>query len=104
IPRGVTGDVYADVVLGRPTFTHNGNLLVTERNLERPGGAAVDRTRQRERLYLADVNRNRVLAYDHIGTCAPAVITNVIRGKSYHKSLEPTDNRFLDTNMAEFTD
>ena len=67
--RGVAGDRWADVILGKPDFgeiTPNG---VTASRLFNPGGVLVDRSVRPNRLYVYDGGNSRVLGYSHLGQC-----------------------------------
>ena len=70
--RGVPGDLWADVVLGKPDFAQNAYLKTSANTLERPSGILIDKSgsNRPHRVYVADVNHNRVLGFDHLGTCA----------------------------------
>jgi hypothetical protein len=69
--RGVTGDLWADAVLGKPDFAQNAYLKTTAKGVELPGGVLIDKrpTGAPSHLYLADANHNRILGFDHIGHC-----------------------------------
>lgn len=69
-PRGVDGDLWADVVLGKSDFGENGFGKVHAYTSYNAGGVALDESVQPARLYLMDSGRNRVLVFDHIGTCS----------------------------------
>ena len=58
-----SGDLVADRVLGQDTFTAAGANLVDGRGLSSPSSLAIDRSRQPNRLYVADAGNNRVLGW-----------------------------------------
>ncbi len=65
--RGITGDLWADAVLGQENFGENHIYKIAADGVNLPGGVLVDRSR--DRLYVVDSNRSRVLGYDH-GVCS----------------------------------
>lgn len=67
--RGVPGDRWADVVLGKPGFGEMTANLVTASRLFNPEGALVDRSVNPNRLYVYDGGNSRVLGYSHLGQC-----------------------------------
>ena len=69
-PRGVPGDMWADVVLGKPRFGEMGPNEVTGSRVFNPGGVIVDRSVRPNRVYVYDGGNSRVLALNHLGTCA----------------------------------
>lgn len=56
-------DTTADRVLGQLAFPYNGANLVDARGVSVPRGVAIDRSVVPNRLYVADTNNNRVLAW-----------------------------------------
>lgn len=70
VTRGVIGDGWADIVLGKPDFTGLAANEVTGSRLFNGGGVIVDRSVQPNRLYVYDGANSRVLGLDHLGTCS----------------------------------
>src|SRR5262249_43250798 len=70
--RGVAGDLWADVVLGKPDFGQNAFLKTTANGVEIPGGIRIEKRHSGRpaRVYVADSNHNRILGFDHLGTCS----------------------------------
>ena len=68
--RGVAGDRWADVILGKPDFGEVTPNLVTASRLFNAGGVLVDRSAHPNRLYVSDGGNSRVLGYSHLGECA----------------------------------
>ncbi len=69
-PRGVIGDGWADVVLGKPDFTGLAPNEVTAARVFNGGGVIVDRSVSPNRLYVYDGANSRVLGMDHLGVCS----------------------------------
>ena len=67
--RGVSGDLWADVIIGQPNFGDYTPHEVTNGRLFNPGGVEVDRTVQPNRIYAYDGANSRVLGLSHLGTC-----------------------------------
>ena len=61
--RGKEGDLWADVVLGKPHFGENVCYQPTKLGLCFPGGVLIDKTVKPNRMYIADCNNNRVLGF-----------------------------------------
>jgi hypothetical protein len=68
--RGLAGDLWADVVVGKPDFGEITPNEVTARRLFNPGGVLVDRSVRPNRLYVFDGGNSRVLGLDHLGRVA----------------------------------
>ena len=68
--RGLVGDGWADVVLGKSDFGQMGPNEVTAARVFNGGGVIVDRTVRPNRLYVYDGGNSRVLGLDHLGACA----------------------------------
>ena len=66
--RGVEGDLWADVVLGKPDFSQSGPDEVVPFKLFNPGGVIVDRSTSPGRMYVWDSGNSRVLGVD-LETC-----------------------------------
>lgn len=74
--RGSSGDLWADIVLGQPDFGQNAYAKTTAAVMQWPGGLAFDtRAGQPTRLYIADTNNNRIIAFDHIGNCTGGTVS-----------------------------
>jgi hypothetical protein len=90
--RGVSGDLYADQVIGQPDFGEVAFGKTTRDTVQRPGGAYLDKSATPNRLFVADTNHNRVLGFDHLGFCAPPVRLapgdNLALGRPYQISTE----------------
>jgi hypothetical protein len=67
--RGVSGDLWADVIIGQTNFTDFTPQEVTQGRLFLPGGVEVDRSVQPNRIYVYDGGNSRVLGLSHLGTC-----------------------------------
>ena len=59
--RGVPGDLWADIVLGKPDFGEMGPNQVTGSRVFNPGGVIIDRSVTPNRLYVYDGANSRVL-------------------------------------------
>ena len=70
VPRGIIGDGWADVVLGKPDFNSLAPNEVTGARVFNGGGVTVDRSVQPNRLYVYDGGNSRVLGLSHLGTCS----------------------------------
>ena len=68
-PRSVPGDLWADVIVGKPDFSEITPNQVTHDRLFRPGGVLVDRSVRPNRIYVYDGGNSRVLGLSHIGVC-----------------------------------
>ena len=62
--RGVAGDLWADVVIGKPDFTQIAPKSVVPFKLFNPGGVVVDRSTSPGRMYVWDGGNSRVLGID----------------------------------------
>jgi len=65
--RGVGGDGWADIVLGKPGFGEMGLNEVTGHRVFNPGGVIVDRSVSPNRIYVYDGGNSRVLGL-HAGS------------------------------------
>ena len=63
-PRGVPGDQWADLVLGKPGFSQIGPNQVVPYAIFNPGGVAVDRSTDPNRAYIWDSGNSRILGID----------------------------------------
>lgn len=66
--RGITGDFWADVVLGQPNFTEVTPYQVVPWKLFNPGGVTVDRSVSPGRAYVWDSGNSRIFGIDLL-TC-----------------------------------
>jgi sugar lactone lactonase YvrE len=67
--RGVSGDLWADVIIGQPNFGDYTPNEVTNGRIFNPGGVEVDRSVQPNRIYAYDGANSRVLGLSHLGAC-----------------------------------
>jgi sugar lactone lactonase YvrE len=67
--RGVAGDLWADVIIGKPDFGEDTVNQVTHARLFNPGGVTVDRSVRPNRVYAYDGSNSRVLGSRHLGIC-----------------------------------
>lgn len=71
VVRGVSGDLWADAVLGKPSFGENTWLKTDPYHVQFPGGVTVDKnSSQPTHLFVVDSNHNRVLGLEALGQCA----------------------------------
>ncbi len=68
--RGTAGDLWADIILGKPEFGEIVPNEVTGRTLFIPAGAIVDRSATPNRVYVFDGGNSRILGLSHLGSCA----------------------------------
>ena len=103
--RDVEGDLWADIVIGKPDFTQNVIGKPTEHGTFFGGGLVIDKTVRPNRMYIADCNNNRILGIQHFGVVELDLSNsqNLAKSKTYTKSLPP-DGAYPDTNNREFTD
>jgi hypothetical protein len=71
--RGVAGDLWADVIIGKPDFSEVTPNQVSNRRLFNPGGVLVDRSVRPNRMYVYDAGNSRVLGLSHLGSCAGGI-------------------------------
>ena len=62
--RGVAGDYWADVIIGKPDFSQIGGEEVVPFSLWNPGGVYVDNSSDHEKAYVWDAGNNRILGVD----------------------------------------
>lgn len=67
--RGLEGDLWADVIIGKPDFGEITPNQVTNTRLFNPGGVLVDRSVRPNRIYVYDGGNSRVLGLSHLGFC-----------------------------------
>ena len=65
--RGVAGDLWADVVIGKPDFSQIHPKSVVPFKVSNPGGVVVDRSVDPGRAYVWDAGNNRILGIDLAG-------------------------------------
>ena len=68
--RGVPGDLWADVIIGKPDFSQVSPKSVVPFKLFNPGGVFVDRSQSPGRAYVWDGGNSRVLGIDLAGCYA----------------------------------
>lgn len=64
VVRGGAGDLWADVIIGKPDFTAISPNTTTASNLFWPHGAIVDRSSSPNKMYVYDAGNNRILGFD----------------------------------------
>ena len=62
--RGVAGDLWADVVIGKPDFAQLASKSIVPFKLLNPGGVVVDRSVDPGRAYIWDSGNSRILGID----------------------------------------
>ena len=67
--RGVSGDLWADVIIGQPNFGDFTPHQVAATRVFNSAGVEVDRSVQPNRIYYYDGGNSRVLGLSHLGTC-----------------------------------
>ena len=66
--RGVAGDLWADVIIGKPDFSQIAPKSVVPFKVFNPGGVVVDRSVDPGRAYVWDAGNSRILGID-LGKC-----------------------------------
>ncbi len=66
--RGVSGDLWADVIIGQPDFSQVSEEQVVPFKVFNPGGVVVDRSVSPGRAYIWDAGNSRILGID-LSTC-----------------------------------
>ncbi len=79
VPRGSSGDMWADVILGQLNFSEVNPYQTVSDKLWLPHGVIVDRTTAQEKLYIFDAGNNRILGLDlencyNLGTCSADLV------------------------------
>lgn len=69
IPRGISRDLWADIVLGQPDFAQAVPKEIVSFKVAGPGGSLVDRSSNPNRVYIYDGMNSRVLGYSSLGVC-----------------------------------
>ncbi len=78
--RGVPGDLWADVILGKPDFTQTVPKSVVPFKVFNPGGVVVDRSTDPGRAYVWDSGNSRILGidlakcYESTGPCSADIV------------------------------
>ena len=67
--RGVSGDLWADVIIGQPNFGDYTPYQVAATRVFNSSGVEVDRSVQPNRIYYYDGGNSRVLGLSHLGAC-----------------------------------
>ncbi len=67
--RGVSDDVWADVIIGQPDFGNFTPNQVSATRVLHPGGVAIDTSVRPNRTYIYDGGNSRVLGLSHLGSC-----------------------------------
>lgn len=67
--RGIAGDLWADIVLGKPDFHESNQGEIVPFKVFNPGGAIVDRTIRPNRVYTYDGANSRILGFRSLGSC-----------------------------------
>ncbi len=67
--RAVSGDLWADVIVGQPDFADFTPNQVTAKRVIHAGGVTVDTSVRPNRVYVYDGGNSRVLGLSHLGTC-----------------------------------
>lgn len=88
-PRGVSGDFWADSVVGKRDYGEIGVNEVVPYKVFRVGGAVVDRSVSPGRLYVWDAGNNRILGidlatcYSQNSPCSPDIVIGQPSGYDY---------------------
>ena len=103
--RGKEGDLWADVVLGKPDFAQNVVGRPNRYGASMPGGIILDRSTRPNAAYIADCNNNRILAFRSLGVCELGIPDggNRAEGMPYAPS-QPPPATYGDEDGEEFTD
>ncbi len=78
--RGEEGDLWADIVIGKPDFSQTGPKSVVPFKVNNPGGVVVDRSVEPGRVYVWDSGNNRILGidlakcYEGEGACSSDIV------------------------------
>ena len=87
--RGVAGDLWADVILGKPDFSQTGDNSVVPFKVFNPGGVVVDRTVGLGIAYVWDSANSRILGidlakcYEGTGPCSADIVIGQPSGYDY---------------------
>ena len=78
--RGVAGDLWADVIIGKPDFSEASPFEVVPFKVFNPGGVVVDRSTDPGRAYVWDAGNSRILGIDlaacyaNLGPCPDDIV------------------------------
>jgi len=67
--RGVAGDLWADVIIGQPSFGQITPNQVVANKVFNPGGVLVDRSVVPNQIYVYDAGNSRILGFSSLGVC-----------------------------------
>ncbi len=67
--RGVAGDLWADVIIGKPDFSEINPGTTVDNKLWIPHGVIVDRSVSPNRMYIYDSGNNRILGFSNLDNC-----------------------------------
>ena len=68
--RGVAGDLWADIIIGKPNFGEITPNQMSANRVFNTGGVTVDTSVRPNRVYMYDGTNSRILGLSHLGTCA----------------------------------
>ena len=97
--RGESGDLWADMVLGKPDFSQNtwGKTMPT--GIQKGGGVFVDTTTTPNRMYFVDTNHSRIVGFSDLNV-TPSRVPDVLIGQpSFYlgaPNLDGTAQRYPD--------
>jgi len=69
LARGISGDMWADVVLGKNSFNETTPFKTVPTRLFVPSGTFVDRSVSPNRFYIYDSGNNRILGFSDLNSC-----------------------------------
>ncbi len=87
--RGVSGDLWADVIIGERDYSQIGENRVVPFKVFNPGGVVVDRSAESETAYVWDSANNRILGidlakcYEGDGPCSADIVIGQPSGYDY---------------------
>lgn len=67
--RGNSGDLWADIVIGKSSFGEDTPGEVVSYKTMNPGGVTIDRSVRPNRVYVYDGSNSRILGYKSLGIC-----------------------------------
>ena len=85
--RGVTHDLWADIVLGQPDFAQNTHGKTAIDSINIGGGIYIDTDSTPQRAYFVDVNHNRILGFSDID--ARPLVPSIVIGQPDFNSSAP---------------
>ncbi len=68
--RGASGDLWADVIIGKPNFGEITPNQMSANRVFNTGGVTVDTSVRPNRVYIYDGTNSRILGLSHLGACA----------------------------------